>query len=181
IYYVNDEEKAKLLIKAKQEEHPKAAHHCYAYIITQEYQNIENQSDDGEPTKTAGLPILDILRYEQLENIIAILTRYYGGIKLGTGGLVKAYQSTTKKCVDLLEVIDNVLMQGYEIRVDYSNKAILEHYFKKEKIHVEAVAYGIDVCFTGYSQFEIEKPLNELFNKQIQIKKIEKKYIGWSK
>ena len=84
---VETEDEAKAFLKEVKKEHPKATHHCSAYVVGE----IERSNDDGEPASSAGLPMLQVLRGNDLKNVIAVVVRYYGGIKLGVGGLIRAY------------------------------------------------------------------------------------------
>ena len=81
--------------------HYDARHNCYAYILG-DNQEIQKASDDGEPSKTAGAPMLDVLKKNNMTNILAIVTRYFGGILLGAGGLVRAYSSSVSECLKLI-------------------------------------------------------------------------------
>lgn len=94
--------------------HPKASHYCYAYI----YDNIKHSSDDGEPGGTAGMPILNVLEKEDLNHILCVVVRYFGGIKLGAGGLVRAY---TKSVTETLKIVSFVeLIHGYKISIQFN-------------------------------------------------------------
>lgn len=84
---VKTEDEAKAFLKDVKKQHPKATHHCSAYVVGE----IERSNDDGEPASSAGLPMLQVLRGNDLQNVIAVVVRYYGGIKLGVGGLIRAY------------------------------------------------------------------------------------------
>lgn len=151
LFPVNNEQDAKDIIKSIRLEHQKACHHCYAYIIKQDYQNIENQSDDGEPDKTAGQPMLDILRYENLANVLAVVTRYFGGTLLGTGGLIKAYSSSVKDLVDLSDIKKLECMYGYLITCSYSLYQIINYELNKKKVLIEKIVFEEEVHLTVYT------------------------------
>ena len=92
-------------------EYPKATHYCYAYIVN----DYKKASDDGEPGGTAGMPILNVLEKEDMTSVIAIVVRYFGGIKLGAGGLVRAYSSSVR---DTLKKADKILLiEGVQIKI----------------------------------------------------------------
>jgi uncharacterized YigZ family protein len=93
--------------------YPKATHYCYAYI----YNNIKRFSDDKEPTGTAGMPILNVIEKENLNNILVVVVRYFGGIKLGAGGLVRAYTKSVTEALKNIEYID--LIEGYKIQIEF--------------------------------------------------------------
>ena len=93
--------------------YPGATHYTYAYI----FDGISKMSDDGEPSKTAGSPILNVLNMKGLNHILCIVVRYFGGIKLGAGGLVRAYSSSCSQAIDANQVIE--LIEGYSIKITY--------------------------------------------------------------
>lgn len=92
LFKVENEEEAKARIAEIKALHKTANHNCSAYTIGDQHQ-IQKANDDGEPSGTAGVPMLETLKKEDIHNVVAIVTRYFGGIKLGTGGLIRAYQS----------------------------------------------------------------------------------------
>lgn len=96
IYSCSTEEEALSYLENIRKQHYNATHNCFAYVIGENYE-IERCSDDGEPSGTAGRPMLDVLLGENLHNTIAIVTRYFGGTLLGTGGLVRAYAKATQE------------------------------------------------------------------------------------
>lgn len=93
--------------------YPKATHYCYAYI----YNNFKKSSDDGEPTGTAGAPIMNVLEKEQLNNILVVVVRYFGGIKLGAGGLIRAYTKAVTEA--LKQALYQELISGYKVQIDF--------------------------------------------------------------
>jgi uncharacterized YigZ family protein len=134
-YLVPYEEFKPTLERLKQE-HPKATHIVWAYRILNEFdQIVENSTDDGEPKGCAGAPSMNVLRGEELINTALITVRYFGGIKLGTGGMVRAYANAVKA------VVENAKLERYEKKylLKFSTPYPLvnryEHYFKKEKIN----------------------------------------------
>ncbi|MEG0283287.1 MAG: YigZ family protein [Erysipelotrichales bacterium] len=178
LYYVDNEADAKSILQNIREKHPKAVHHCYAYVIKQEFQNIENQSDDGEPSKTAGIPMLEILRYENLVNVLAVVTRYFGGTLLGTGGLIRAYSSSVKQAVDIASIKEAILMNGYKIKISYSTHQIIEHFLSTVDAKIESIEYLEDVEIIFYSDVEnLDKQLINKTNNEIIIEELTKKYL----
>lgn len=103
-----------LILKNTKELFPQATHYCYAYIIN----NSKKCSDDGEPNKTAGYPILKILENNELDNILAIVVRYFGGIKLGANGLIRAYANSVNNAIK--EVGLNKLIDGYNVNIIFN-------------------------------------------------------------
>ena len=123
--------------------HPKATHYCYAYITSE----FKKSSDDGEPGGTAGVPILNVLEKEKLTNVLAIVVRYFGGIKLGAGGLVRAYSKSITEALSKTNYIS--LVNGYliELTFDYKNQKNIDYILKdsiiKEQIFQEKIFYKV--------------------------------------
>lgn len=115
---VQTEQEALAFINALRSEYYDATHNVYAYIIDEN--NICRYSDDGEPSGTAGIPVLDVLRKENLTNLCVVVTRYFGGILLGGGGLVRAYGASAKLGVDAGGIITRVLCDVVEVSCDYT-------------------------------------------------------------
>ena len=95
---------------------PKANHYCYAYI----YENEKGCSDDGEPSRTAGAPMLNVLEKEELNHVLAVTVRYFGGIKLGAGGLVRAYTKSVTEALKNVSLVE--LIEAYKVKVDFDYK-----------------------------------------------------------
>ena len=118
IAHAKTEAEAQEFLAKIRKKHYDARHHCYAYIIKDE--GIIRQSDDGEPSKTAGMPILEVLRHSGLEDEIIVVTRYFGGSLLGTGGLVRAYTEGAKAALNAAEILTYKTCVDLNITVDYS-------------------------------------------------------------
>lgn len=125
-----NEQEAKQSLREIKKQHPKATHHCYAYVFN--HGTIYKSSDDHEPSGTAGLPILDVLINENYNNIIAIVVRYFGGTLLGKGGLVRAYTSAVKAALQSAEILLVQERPSYLIKVEYSLYDSLSYYLKQE-------------------------------------------------
>ena len=143
IVKVTSEEDAMNVLKSIKKEHRDARHNVFAYRIAN---GSERFSDDGEPSGTAGVPILDILRGEKLQNVLVVVTRYFGGILLGTGGLVKAYSGATKDAIAQAEKVEMKLCNEYSVEIDYNYHNILLHYFKEDLIIVRDTEYTNNIC-----------------------------------
>ena len=142
IFHVESIEQADEKIKLIKKKYYDAKHNCIAYRIIEKGQILEKSSDDGEPSGTAGGPMLNILQKQNSCNIVIIVTRYFGGILLGTGGLVRAYSDATQKVIQKSEIYH--LVEGTEIKIttDYTNLETLKHYFKKNDINITDVQYS---------------------------------------
>ena len=143
IVKVTSEEDAMNVLKSIKKEHRDARHNVFAYRIAN---GSERFSDDGEPSGTAGVPILDILRGEKLQNVLVVVTRYFGGILLGTGGLVTAYSGATKEAIAQAEKVEMKLCNEYSVEIDYNYHNILLHYFKEDLIIVRDTEYTNNIC-----------------------------------
>lgn len=127
---VSTEDEALEFLNGLKQKYWNATHNVYAYII--EGNNIMRYSDDGEPGGTAGLPVLEILKKEGLTNIIVVVTRYFGGVLLGTGGLVHAYSKSAKAGVEAAEIIEMVLCRRIDIDIDYTLLGKLQNELSKQ-------------------------------------------------
>lgn len=119
LYPVETVEEINEILQATRKKYYDATHNCYAYVI--DNGNIQKCSDDGEPSKTAGFPMLDVLKKNDLTNILAITTRYFGGIKLGAGGLIRAYSSSVSLALKDQPLYTSKLLSVYEIKLPYSD------------------------------------------------------------
>ncbi len=135
----------KVNLNKLKEEYKNATHYCYAFKLIDD----KGCSDDGEPNKTAGIPILNVLEGENLINVLVVVIRYFGGIKLGPGGLIRAYSSTCKEVINKALKID--LINGYEVSITfpYSNEKEINYLLKnsiiKNKEYKESCTYTIEV------------------------------------
>lgn len=138
---VNDEKQVKDLLSAIKKQYPNATHYCTALSIN----NKQRSNDDGEPSGTAGLPMLECLRHKQLDNVLAVVVRYFGGTLLGTGGLVRAYQQAVNQAIEQATLTKPLEKQKYQIVVPYSltNKVetILSNQIIISKDYQEDVTY----------------------------------------
>ncbi len=123
-YPVNSEEEIKQRLEKIYEDHPKATHHCYAFRLGLKGENYR-ANDDGEPSGSAGLPIFNQLLAHDITNVLVVVVRYYGGIKLGVGGLVKTYKESAKITLDEAEIITKELETTIEISFDYAHQNLV--------------------------------------------------------
>ena len=117
LYEANSKDEAEKILQNVRKKYFDAKHHCYAYII----EKIEKCSDDGEPSGTAGAPLLALLKSANLTNVIIIVTRYFGGILLGTGGLVRAYTESAKNAIENAKIVYKDYGIQFEIEISYNN------------------------------------------------------------
>lgn len=141
---VESEDEAVSFINETKKKYWDARHNCSAFVIGKR-QELTRCSDDGEPAGTAGRPMLDVLLKENIHNAAVVVTRYFGGVLLGTGGLVRAYQQATKVGLSASEIIEKKDGAILFIRTDYTGIGRLQYVFAQEKITVMDTAYEADV------------------------------------
>jgi len=141
---VESEDEAVRFINETKKKYWDARHNCSAFVIGKR-QELTRCSDDGEPAGTAGRPMLDVLLKENIHNAAVVVTRYFGGVLLGTGGLVRAYQQATKAGLSASEIIEKKDGAVLFIRTDYTGIGRLQYLFAQEKITVMDTAYEADV------------------------------------
>jgi len=166
IYHVETIEEAEERIKLIKKQYHDARHNCIAYRVAENGQVVEKSSDDGEPSGTAGGPMLNILQKNNLCNVVVIVTRYFGGILLGTGGLVRAYSDATHKAIEKCTKVYKVDGIELEVKLDYSNLDIFKHYCKNNEINIRNIEYGEDIIL----KIEMEKNRKNIFLKDIETK-----------
>lgn len=147
---VESEEKAIEFIDEIRKEFRDASHNCYAYVIG-ENKNIQRYSDDGEPSGTAGMPILNVISQENLVNVAVVVTRYFGGVLLGTGGLARAYTKGCKIALENGEIVDKDLYYDVFFNLNYTllgkmeNELLKNGFIVKDKIYSENVEFQLIV------------------------------------
>jgi len=141
---ISSEDEAIAFIQEIKSKHKDATHNVYAYVYG-ENNNIQRYSDDGEPSGTAGIPVLEVIKKEDLRNVVVVVTRYFGGIKLGTGGLVRAYTKGAKIGLDAGLIVDKILYKKIKFRIDYTlygkveNELLRLEYIISDVIYDDAV------------------------------------------
>ena len=164
LHRTNDEQEAKEFLKQIKKSHPQARHYCTAMIIG----NLVRSNDDGEPSQTAGHPMLDVLLHNHMEDIFVVVVRYFGGIKLGTGGLVRAYSSSVKEALDKATKSETKLLEEYTITFGYDLIGKLDAYFRTHLIEITLKDYNEQVTYQYLTDHDITSDLKELSNGSIQ-------------
>ncbi len=169
---VTSEEEAIQFITDMKKLHRNANHHCSAYMIG-EKDEIQRANDDGEPSGTAGKPILEVLKKMQLKNTAVVVTRYFGGIMLGTGGLIRAYGRAAKEGIIAAGIIDRVLYQKVQIDVDYSWYGKIENELNNKNYSIIDSSFADMVTLTAIAIYgeaqRLEKLITNLTNGQALI------------
>ena len=174
IFPVESEDEAFQKLEEVRKLHRDARHNVFVYRLAN---GNERASDDGEPSGTAGVPILDILRGMKLQNILVVVTRYFGGILLGTGGLVRAYTDSTKEALQKAKFSEKVLKIEYKIEIPYSYYDKISHFCRKSEYPIVDSTYSdtvqVFVVVEKNRVAEFEKQITELSDRTA-IVKIEK-------
>lgn len=166
--YIENINDAKEFITLKSKEHKNANHNCWAYIIGKKA-NWAHSSDNGEPSGTAGKPILNAINKYNLTNIVVVVTRYFGGVKLGIRGLIDAYGGTTERAIELNKTEELVDCLFFKITTSYDFNNILQHKLKQYDLEIISSDFGVDVQIvikiTEHIQEDIINLLDDLTNK----------------
>lgn len=168
IHPVSNIQEVENKIKEIKKKYYDAKHHCIAYRIIDEGRVVERASDDGEPSGTAGAPMLNLLKGNNLCNVLVVVTRYFGGILLGTGGLVRAYSEATNLVIQKSKLVCKT--EGYEItlKLEYNNLDTFTYYCKNNNIKILNIEYAENISI----KIEMETDKKEILMKDIENKKI---------
>ncbi len=144
--HAESEEEARAFIAKIRSKHSLATHVCYAFVADKTG-NLQRFSDDGEPQGTAGMPILDVLKNKKLFETVVAVVRYFGGIKLGAGGLVRAYSSSAAENLDGAEIKSLEMCREFQITVDYTGIDGAQKFFAANESELLSTEYGERVSF----------------------------------
>ena len=170
VFYVRSVEQAEEKIKEIRKKYYDARHNCFAFSISTNGETITKSSDDGEPSKTAGAPILNVITGNDLSNILIVVTRYFGGILLGTGGLVKAYTNSSLEALKKAEFVIEEKGLELKLKIDYTDLEKLKYFCKQNNINILKIDYGSSIeCVLEVNNEEKNKiilnsPDKNLFN-----------------
>lgn len=146
---VKTREEAMQVIEKRRCVYHDARHHCWAYLLGFPDQPISMaMNDDGEPSGTAGKPMLNVLQHSQVGNIVVVVSRYFGGVKLGAGGLVRAYSSATQLALNDIDASPFVELLHFRLVCQYDNEQFVRHLLSQVDANVEAFDYALDVTLT---------------------------------
>ena len=170
IFYVESKNKAEIIIKEIRKKYHDARHNCIAYRVYDNGNIIEKSSDDGEPSGTAGAPMLEILKNNNLCNVLVIVTRYFGGILLGTGGLVRAYSDSVLKAIDNSTKVKKSKGLEATAEVEYNTIDNFKYYCKINNIHIINMEYSnVVICKIELENSIKEKLIDDIGTKKINI------------
>ena len=185
VFYVENLEDVEKKIKQIKKKYYDAKHNCIAYRVIEEGKIIERSSDDGEPSGTAGAPMLSILQKNNLCNILVVVTRYFGGILLGTGGLVSCYSKATLDALERATKVTKCIGLEAKLELEYPNLEIFKYYCKNAEINITNIQYSDKII----CKIEAEKSKIDKLNQDIELKNLivneitilNEKYISKSK
>jgi uncharacterized YigZ family protein len=149
-------------IRSLREKHPQANHVCWAYIAGSPNTTIRSMSDDGEPSGTAGMPMLKALEYSGYGDIVVVVVRYFGGTKLGTGGLQRAYSDAVSQVLECLPTLPKVSRQGLDLVYDYSFEGVVSRLIERYDVidvvvdYAEQISVSLAVASNEFNQFKGE-------------------------
>ncbi len=176
LYPVGNEEEALEILEKVKKRYWDARHHCWAFVIGNE-QPLERCSDDGEPSGTAGKPILEVIRGTQLCNVLMVVTRYFGGTLLGTGGLVRAYTSSSKEAIEAADIV--VKISGYKLKIktDYTGLGKIQYLLAQKGIDIQESEYtesvGLTILVAKQEESSLIKEITEATNAQAEVERVE--------
>lgn len=172
LLYINNQDEIDSKLKDIKHKYKSATHYCYAYI----YDNNKRFNDDGEPSGTAGIPILNVLENNNLNRVLCVVIRYFGGIKLGAGGLVRAYTKSVTSCLENTKIIDKKECQLIKITFSYDKVKIIDKIINKNILLKEfenSITYTIAI-----SKDEVKNTLKLLENYIINLEILDDNYIN---
>lgn len=157
---VESEKEAQAFIEEIKKEHWKATHNCSAYTIGMN-DDIQRAHDDGEPSGTAGVPMLEIFLKRELKNVVAVVTRYFGGTKLGAGGLIRAYGGAVNEAVDQIGVVERQLQRLIDVTVTYSQSGKVENSLREADYTIQDTLYTENITYQCVVPLEKEEKFIE--------------------
>ena len=174
LYPVQTEKEAKEIIAKISEEFKDATHNCSAYYVS----DGEGYDDDGEPGGTAGRPMLNVLKKNELQNSVAIVTRYFGGIKLGAGGLVRAYSKSVLETLAIAEIVEMEKYELFSFTFDYQHIKLVDSDLRSQKIDIIDKIYDANVTYiVATENKERLDNLKEKLAKEVKIDYLGNKYL----
>ncbi|MGX9755088.1 YigZ family protein [Clostridioides difficile] len=157
---IQSEEEAVEFVNEIKKKHKDANHNVWAYTVGQNM-NIQRYSDDGEPQGTAGIPTLEVIKKEDLRDVVVVVTRYFGGIKLGAGGLVRAYTKGAKLGLESGKIISKVMYQEVKVKIDYTQLGKVQNELMNLGYFIKDTVYEDNVEIIVYSKLEDVEKLSE--------------------
>ena len=181
LFHVEDEKEAKEKINEIKKKHYDAKHHVYAYRIYNDKNLLEKYSDDGEPAQTAGKPIMDLLKKKDIYNVLIVVTRYFGGILLGTGGLTRAYTQAANVCVENSNVSNMVYSTIIHLCISYEQLDSIKHYCNSIDAIIIDIQYSdnilLQVCVDNSQYDKVKQDINNMLAGKVDFRGVSNKYV----
>ncbi|MBX7077143.1 MAG: YigZ family protein [Methanobacteriaceae archaeon] len=169
-----NEKQAKEIINKISDNFKDATHNCSAYVVT----DGEGYDDNGEPSGTAGKPMLNVLKKNEIQNIVAVVTRYFGGIKLGAGGLVRAYSKSVLNTLEIAEIINMEQYHIFQLKFTYNHIKDIDTEIRNQKIRIIKKDYQTDVTYQiALKNITQINTFKEKFQNQINIQSLGEKFL----
>lgn len=168
---IADENEAKTFIESIKKKHVLANHYCYAYIADEKGLN-QKFSDAGEPQGTAGLPMLEVLKNKRVYKTVAVVTRYFGGIKLGTGGLTRAYGGSVSECLKVANILNMSDADFIKVQLDYDKYSKFTKFLNSNDLSTISIDYSNDVvvnfAIKTHKTEDFIKKITDVFNGKVE-------------
>lgn len=170
LIYVDSVEEAESRLKEIRKKYYDARHNCYAFRVCENGIIVNRSSDDGEPSGTAGGPMLKILEKGDLANVLVVVTRYFGGILLGTGGLVRAYSEATQKALEETQILNAEYGMEFKVEINYNDLELFKYYMKQKGINICKIEYNDTIkVIIEINEIEKEEIVTNLERLQFRI------------
>ena len=166
LHRCEDEAEAKDFILQIKKDHPNATHHCYAFVLG-EQNEVQRSNDDGEPAGTAGVPMLECLMKHEMQDIVAVVVRYFGGIKLGAGGLIRAYSNSVSQALDSATITRKQKMLKYTFTFPYHYIGKIDYLFRAKNVEIITKEYNEDVTYLYICKDNLDAEISEITNGSI--------------
>ena len=174
LFPAQNEKEAKAIIREISEKYKDATHNCTAYVVS----DGEGYDDNGEPGGTAGRPMLNVLKKNEIQNVVAIVTRYFGGIKLGAGGLVRAYSKSVLETLAIAEIVEMELYEIFKFSFDYAHIKTIDSELRGKKLAIIHKEYDVNVSyFVATENIEMIENLKEKLSKEANIEDLGSRYL----
>ena len=182
LYYVETVEQAENKLKEIKKRYNDARHNCFAYRVCEKNTIVERASDDGEPSGTAGKPILEVISGSGIHNIVVVVTRYFGGTLLGTGGLVRAYTDATRAGIENSDIVEKIPGRRVDIAMDYTDLGKLQYMLAQNEVLTEDTEYTdkviIHALFPESDKEKLKKKITEATSGRVMTQEGEEVYFG---
>lgn len=174
LFPAQNEKEAKEVITKISEEYKDATHNCTAYVVS----DGEGFDDDGEPGGTAGRPMLNVLKKNEMENIVAIVTRYFGGIKLGAGGLVRAYSKSVLETLSIAEIVDMELYEIFRLTFEYQDIKTIDSELRAKRLAIVEKQYEAQVIyFVASNNVDMVNNIQEKLANSVKIEHLGSRFL----